>query len=85
MTTIYDRRPSALMYTHREEKNRVDVVDLDPYGTAAPFIDAAIQCIKDGGERGITYIHLLCSFPPSASFIRTVVCHLHRPFCFGHH
>jgi hypothetical protein len=41
---------SALMYRHREEKNRVDVVDLDPYGTAAPFIDAAVQCVKDGGK-----------------------------------
>ena len=40
---------SALMYGHRLEKNRVDVVDLDPYGTAAPFIDAAVQCISDGG------------------------------------
>lgn len=40
---------STLMYSHREEKNRVDVVDLDPYGTAAPFIDAAVQCVKDGG------------------------------------
>ena len=38
------------MYNHREEKRRVDVVDLDPYGTAAPFIDAAVQCVKDGGE-----------------------------------
>ncbi|KAL6454789.1 TRM1 tRNA [Candida maltosa Xu316] len=25
------------------------VVDLDPYGTAAPFIDSAIQCLEDGG------------------------------------
>lgn len=25
------------------------VVDLDPYGTAMPFIDGAIQCIKDEG------------------------------------
>ncbi|KAG6814370.1 hypothetical protein H0H92_010956 [Tricholoma furcatifolium] len=40
----------TLMYSHREEKDRVDVVDLDPYGTAAPFIDAAIQCIKDEGR-----------------------------------
>lgn len=40
---------SALMYNHRPEKLRVDVVDLDPYGTAAPFIDPAVQCINDGG------------------------------------
>lgn len=41
---------SALMYNHREEKRRVDVVDLDPYGTAAPFLDAAIQSVTDGGN-----------------------------------
>lgn len=40
---------STLMYNHREERKRVDVVDLDPYGTAAPFIDAAVQCVNDGG------------------------------------
>ncbi|KAF8831268.1 hypothetical protein HHX47_DHR1000749 [Lentinula edodes] len=33
---------------HRTD--RVDVVDLDPYGTAAPFIDAAVQAVKDEGE-----------------------------------
>jgi tRNA (guanine26-N2/guanine27-N2)-dimethyltransferase len=37
------------MYNHREERDRVDVVDLDPYGTAAPFVDAAVQCVNDGG------------------------------------
>lgn len=41
---------SALMYSHRALKDRVDVVDLDPYGTAAPFIDAAIQSIRDDGS-----------------------------------
>lgn len=40
----------ALMYSHSLERNRVDVVDLDPYGTPAPFIDAAVQCVNDGGQ-----------------------------------
>jgi tRNA (guanine26-N2/guanine27-N2)-dimethyltransferase len=44
----------ALMYSHSPERNRVDVVDLDPYGTAAPFIDAAVQCITDGGLLCVT-------------------------------
>jgi len=44
----------ALMYSHSPERNRVDVVDLDPYGTAAPFIDAAVQCITDGGLMCVT-------------------------------
>jgi len=40
---------STVMYTHRAEKDRFDVVDLDPYGTAAPFLDAAVQSVNDGG------------------------------------
>ncbi|KAI0065367.1 N2 N2-dimethylguanosine tRNA methyltransferase [Artomyces pyxidatus] len=44
----------ALMYSHSQERSRVDVVDLDPYGTAAPFIDAAVQCINDGGLLCVT-------------------------------
>lgn len=38
------------MYEHRHPAKRVDVVDLDPYGTAAPFVDAAVQAVADGGE-----------------------------------
>ncbi|TBU50868.1 N2,N2-dimethylguanosine tRNA methyltransferase [Dichomitus squalens] len=44
----------ALMYNHRAERNRVDVVDLDPYGTAAPFVDASVQCVNDGGLLCVT-------------------------------
>ncbi|KAJ2931359.1 hypothetical protein H1R20_g5737, partial [Candolleomyces eurysporus] len=44
----------SLMYSHREEKNRVDVIDLDPYGTASPFIDGAVQAVKDGGLLCVT-------------------------------
>ncbi|PHH65903.1 hypothetical protein CDD81_1272 [Ophiocordyceps australis] len=29
--------------------HKFDVIDLDPYGTAAPFFDAAIQSIRDDG------------------------------------
>ena len=45
---------SSLMYNHRTPKDRVEVVDLDPYGTAAPFVDAAVQCVSDGGTRILT-------------------------------
>ena len=47
-------RSSALMYNHRKEGSRVDVVDLDPYGTAAPFIDAAVQAVNDTGLLCVT-------------------------------
>ncbi|GAB7364540.1 hypothetical protein MBLNU230_g5347t1 [Neophaeotheca triangularis] len=37
---------------HINEKH--DVIDLDPYGTAAPFIDAALQALNDGGMLCVT-------------------------------
>ncbi|KAF2016089.1 TRM-domain-containing protein [Aaosphaeria arxii CBS 175.79] len=43
----------AYMYS-RIEKQGYDVIDLDPYGTAAPFIDAAIQAINDEGMLCVT-------------------------------
>lgn len=42
----------ALLYNHRSSP--VDVVDLDPYGTAAPFVDGAVQAIRDGGLLCVT-------------------------------
>ncbi|KAJ9499711.1 RNA methyltransferase tRNA(m5U54)methyltransferase [Exophiala xenobiotica] len=33
---------------------RFDVIDLDPYGTAAPFIDASLQALQDGGMLCVT-------------------------------
>ncbi|RSH79757.1 RNA methyltransferase tRNA(m5U54)methyltransferase [Apiotrichum porosum] len=44
----------TLMYAHRAGKDRVEVVDLDPYGTAAPFIDSAMGSIADGGLLCVT-------------------------------
>ncbi|KAH7340245.1 N2,N2-dimethylguanosine tRNA methyltransferase [Rhizoctonia solani] len=44
----------ALLYHHRADQHRVEVVDLDPYGTAAPFIDGAVQAAADGGLLCVT-------------------------------
>ncbi|KAL2005036.1 hypothetical protein VTN00DRAFT_2886 [Thermoascus crustaceus] len=33
---------------------KFDVIDLDPYGTAAPFMDAAVQAVSDGGLLCVT-------------------------------
>jgi tRNA (guanine26-N2/guanine27-N2)-dimethyltransferase len=34
--------------------NKYDVIDLDPYGTAVPFLDAAVQSVRDGGLLCVT-------------------------------
>lgn len=37
-------------WTGRAPPNKkYDVIDLDPYGTAAPFLDAAVQAVRDDG------------------------------------
>ncbi len=34
--------------------SKYHVIDLDPYGTAAPFLDASVQALKDGGLLCVT-------------------------------
>ena len=45
---------AMLMYQNRKMADRFDVIDLDPYGTAGPFLDAAVQSVRDGGLLCIT-------------------------------
>lgn len=49
----------AYMYSQVDQlktgrSKKFDVVDLDPYGTAAPFMDAAVQAVRDGGLLCVT-------------------------------
>ncbi|KAF3927580.1 hypothetical protein AA313_de0206273 [Arthrobotrys entomopaga] len=43
--------PSRMKQRKAEKYN---VIDLDPYGSAAPFIDSALQAIEDGGLLSVT-------------------------------
>lgn len=71
------------MYQHQKASERFDVIDLDPYGSPAPFLDAAVQAVSEGGEAGIGNTQSgvgagcweghHCPAPPH----RTSVCHLH--------
>ncbi|KAF5358340.1 hypothetical protein D9756_001542 [Leucocoprinus leucothites] len=64
----------TLMYNHREDKKRVDVVDLDPYGTAAPFVDAAVQCVSDGGDHYSFATHAAANLTLSHKGLLCVTC-----------
>ncbi|KAL4911872.1 S-adenosyl-L-methionine-dependent methyltransferase [Aspergillus aurantiobrunneus] len=51
---MYNRlRPATHSHT-KDDAGKFDVIDLDPYGSAAPFIDAAVQGVKDDGLLCIT-------------------------------
>ena len=45
---------NVLMYRNKSTNTRYHVIDLDPYGTATPFIDAAMQTIDDEGLMLVT-------------------------------
>ena len=43
------------MYQSKAKKDQFDVVDVDPFGTASPFIDAAVQAVADKGDLLVQY------------------------------
>lgn len=75
---------SMIMYQNKGFKDRFDVVDLDPYGTAAPFLDAGVQAVRDGGLLCVTSTDaaVLCGNTPEKCFalygstsVKTSSCH----------
>lgn len=72
-----DIRPNCgdaieVMALARSREKRFDVVDLDPYGSAAPFLDSAVQAVSDGGLLAVTCTDLavLCGNSPEICFGR---------------
>eukprot|EP00047_Mylnosiga_fluctuans_P012301 m.25284 g.25284 ORF g.25284 m.25284 type:complete len:645 (-) comp4140_c0_seq2:811-2745(-) len=75
---------SMIMYQHRQPASRFEVVDLDPYGSAAPFLDAAIQSVADGGILCVTCTDMAilagnhtetCHAKYGATALRSKACH----------
>lgn len=53
--------PSMLMYEKRGKTERYDVIDLDPYGSPASFLDAAVQAVSEGGGHPLIFpVCFLC-------------------------
>jgi len=53
---IHNGDAVAYMYANKDAPlgDSFDVIDLDPYGTAAPFLDSAVQAVSDGGLLCVT-------------------------------
>lgn len=61
-----------LMYKRRHPpSSRFDAIDLDPYGSAATFLDSAVQAVSDGGILLVTCTDM------------GVLCGNHSEACFG--
>lgn len=60
------------MYLHRyPPSKRFTVIDLDPYGSAAPFLDSAVQALDEGGLLMVTCTDM------------GVLCGNHSDACYG--
>lgn len=61
-----------IMMKHTAPGNQFHVVDLDPYGTAAPFLDAAVQSVAEGGLLMVTCTDMavLCGNTPEACYVK---------------
>jgi tRNA (guanine26-N2/guanine27-N2)-dimethyltransferase len=75
---------NCLLSCHGKPRQRFDVVDLDPFGTPAPYIDSAIRALRNDGLLALTATDLacLCGVHPKACVrkyggkpLRTEYCH----------
>jgi len=71
------------MSSMRAQKRYFDVVDLDPYGTAVPFLESAIQAIADGGLLAVTCTDMavLCARTPQVCFYKYGGAPLSKSYC----
>ncbi len=65
---IQHRDAHDLLSRHARPKLRFDVIDLDPFGSPAPFLDSAVRAIKRGGLLAVTATDMaaLCGAKPAA-------------------
>jgi len=75
---------SMVMYQHKKASDRFNVIDLDPYGSPSPFLDAALQSVADGGLLCVTATDMavLCGNSPETCYtkygaisLKTKACH----------
>ena len=80
---VYTSDAIDLMNSMRAQKRQFDVVDLDPYGTAVPFLESAIQCIADGGLLAVTCTDMavLCARSPHVCFYKYGGAPLAKSYC----
>ena len=77
---VYNLDAAQLMY---QNPRTFDVVDLDPYGTAIPFIDSCIHCSKNGALLCITFTDMpvLCGNYPETTLYKYGSIPYKVPFC----
>jgi tRNA (guanine26-N2/guanine27-N2)-dimethyltransferase len=75
---------NLLLSRYAAPRKRFDFIDLDPFGSPAPYLDSAVRCLRDGGLLALTATDLapLCGVHPKSCVrkyggkpLRTEYCH----------
>lgn len=75
---------SLVMYQRRQPfSSRFDIIDLDPYGSPAEFLDGAVQSVSDGGMLAVTCTDMavLCGNHSEACYAKYGSMPLKGKFC----
>ncbi len=83
LVKVEQRDANAILSAHGRLKDRFDVVDLDPFGSPAPFFDSASRAAAEGAMLGITATDLapLCGARPKACYRRYLARPLRTEYC----
>jgi tRNA (guanine26-N2/guanine27-N2)-dimethyltransferase len=75
---------NTLLGEHAAPRKRFDFIDVDPFGSPAPYLDSAVRALRSGGLLALTATDLapLCGIHPRACIrkyggkpLRTEYCH----------
>ncbi len=81
---VVNEDANLLLSRHAVPFNRFDFIDVDPFGSPAPYLDSTIRALRDGGLLALTATDMapLCGVHPRACFrkyggkpMRTEYCH----------
>jgi tRNA (guanine26-N2/guanine27-N2)-dimethyltransferase len=72
-----------LMHQMRSERNYFNVVDLDPYGSAIPFLEGAFACMARKSLLCVTFTDMgvLCARQPHVCYYKYSSIPLGKPYC----
>jgi tRNA (guanine26-N2/guanine27-N2)-dimethyltransferase len=83
-TVVENKDANLLLSEHATPHSRFDAIDLDPFGSPAPYIDSAVRALRDHGLLALTATDMapLCGVHPKACIrkyggkpLRTEYCH----------
>ena len=82
--SVKQKDANCLLSCHGAKRKRFDVIDLDPFGTPAPYMDSALRALRNNGLLALTATDLapLCGVHTKACLrkyggrpLRTEYCH----------